>query len=207
MKDLVLYVHGKGGSANEADFYRPLFPECDVVGLAYTAGTPWDAEKELRAAIEPLRGKYGNITLIANSIGAFFSMCAGLDAFLHRAYFISPVADMERLITDMMQFANVTEQDLRERGEIVTPFGETLSWRYLQYVRTHPVRWNAPTYILYGENDALVPPETVKSFSDSHNARLTVMKNGEHWFHTEEQMRFLAAWLRRCETEACTYNP
>ena len=84
MKDLVLYVPGKGGSANEADFYRPLFPECDVVGLAYTAETPWEAETELRAVIEPLRGKYGNITLIANSIGAFFSMCAGLDEFLYR---------------------------------------------------------------------------------------------------------------------------
>ena len=27
----VLYVHGKGGSAAEADFYEGIFPDCDVV--------------------------------------------------------------------------------------------------------------------------------------------------------------------------------
>ena len=25
--------------------------------------------------------------------------------------------------------------------------------------------------------------------------RLTVMENGEHWFHTEEQMKFLDEWI------------
>lgn len=29
-----------------------------------------------------------------------------------------------------------------------------------------------------------------------HNAQLTVMQNGEHWFHTEEQMRFLDNWIK-----------
>lgn len=28
---------------------------------------------------------------------------------------------------------------------------------------------------------------------------LTIMKNGEHWFHTEEQMQFLDAWIKRLE--------
>ncbi len=31
----------------------------------------------------------------------------------------------------------------------------------------------------------------MSSFAKKHNARLTVMENGEHWFHTEEQMKFL----------------
>ena len=34
-KAVVLYVHGKGGSAAEAEHYRPLFPEADVVGFDY----------------------------------------------------------------------------------------------------------------------------------------------------------------------------
>ncbi len=25
---------------------------------------------------------------------------------------------------------------------------------------------------------------------------LTIMKNGEHWFHTEEQMKFLDSWIK-----------
>ncbi len=27
-------------------------------------------------------------------------------------------------------------------------------------------------------------------------ATLTVMKGGEHWFHTEEEMNFLDEWIR-----------
>ena len=29
-----------------------------------------------------------------------------------------------------------------------------------------------------------------------HQVSLTVMEGGEHWFHTEEQMRFLDEWIR-----------
>lgn len=60
---------------------------------------------------------------------------------------------MERLIRDMMRWAGVTEERLKMEGVIVTPFGEKLSWDYLCYVREHPVQWNAPTCILYGEKD------------------------------------------------------
>mgnify|MGYP000420930566 CR=1 FL=1 len=54
-------------------------------------------------------------------------------------YLISPVVDMERLIGNMMQWAGVTEQELAEKQEIPTQFGETLSMQYLRYVREHPV--------------------------------------------------------------------
>ena len=40
---VVLYVHGKGGSAAEAEFYECIFPECDVVGFDYKAETPWES--------------------------------------------------------------------------------------------------------------------------------------------------------------------
>ena len=36
------------------------------------------------------------------------------------AYFISPIVDMEKLITNMMQWANVTEQELESEGVIHT---------------------------------------------------------------------------------------
>ena len=35
----------------------------------------------------------------------------------------------------------------------------------------------------------------MSSFAKKHNARLTVMENGEHWFHIEEQMKFLDEWV------------
>ena len=48
MKELVLYIHGKDGCAGESEHYKPLFPECEVVGLDYQTFTPWETGKELR---------------------------------------------------------------------------------------------------------------------------------------------------------------
>ncbi len=91
----------------------------------------------------------------------------------------------------------MTEDKLKEKGMIHTSLGEDLSWDYLCYVREHPVKWSVPTAILYGKNDALTSYETISAFAKKHNAKLTVMENGEHWFHTEEQMQFLDNWIRR----------
>ena len=191
----ILYIHGKNGSAAECEHYKPLFPECEVIGLDYQTFTPWETGAEIRFAIEILKSEYDNIILIANSIGAFFSMNAGIDPVIKKAYFISPIVDMERLIADMVAWANVTEDELKEKGIIHTSFGEDLSWEYLIYVREHPIKWNAPTAILYGSKDNLTSFETISAFAEKHNAKLTVMENGEHWFHTEEQMRFLDDWI------------
>ncbi len=196
-KDLVLCIHGKGGSAAESAHYAPLFPACEVVGLDYKTFTPWETGREIREAVEPLYRAGRSITLIANSIGAYFSMCAGIDAMLRRAFFISPIVDMERLIRSMMDRAGVTEEKLRSRGVIPTPFGENLSWAYLRYVRSHPVSWNVPTEILYGSADELTDRETIAAFAAAHRAGLTVMDGGAHWFHTPEQMAFLDDWIRR----------
>ena len=193
----ILYIHGKNGSATECEHYKPLFPECDVIGLDYQTFTPWEAGAEIRSAVEKLKSEYDNIILIANSIGAFFSMNAGIDPVIKKAYFISPIVDMERLIADMVAWANVTEDELKEKGIIHTSFGEDLSWEYLSYVREHPIKWNAPTAILYGIKDNLTSFETISAFAEKHNAKLTVMENGEHWFHTEEQMRFLDDWIAK----------
>ena len=200
MKNLVLYIHGKGGNAAESEHYRPLFPGSEVIGLDYRTFTPWETGKEIRGAVERLKHEYENITLIANSIGAFFCMHAGIDRLIGTAYFISPVVDLERLILDMMHRANVTEEQLQAEGVIATDFGEALSWDYLCYVREHPVRWSAPTEILYGSRDNLTAYETIAAFADRHNARLTVMEGGEHWFHTAPQMRFLDDWITGGET-------
>ena len=126
-------------------------------------------------------------------------MNAGIDHLLRKAYFISPIVDMEKLITDMMQWANITEAELKHKGTIHTAFGEDLSWEYLCYVRNHPIDWMVPTKILYGSRDNLTSLETISDFAEKHSATLTVMESGKHWFHTEAQMRFLDEWIRSCE--------
>jgi len=38
--------------------------------------------------------------------------------------------------------------------------------------------------------------EAVERFVTAHDAALTVMENGEHWFHTPEQLVVLRVWER-----------
>ena len=76
MKELILYIHGKDGCAGESEHYKLLFPECIVIGLDYQTFTPWETGKEIREAVMKLNAKYDSIVLIANSIGAYFSMHA-----------------------------------------------------------------------------------------------------------------------------------
>lgn len=120
-----------------------------------------------------------------------------IDSLIDKAYFISPIVNMEKLIMDMMKGANVNEKILKEKVEISTSFNETLSYPYLIYVREHPLKWSVPTYIVYGENDHLTSLSTIKEFSKKTNSKLTIMKDGEHFFHTEEEMKFIDDWLGR----------
>ena len=196
MKKLVIYVHGKGGTAEEAKHYQPLFAESDVIGFDYKSQNPWEAKIEFSDFYDLHSKEYNSVILVANSIGAFFSMNALAEKKISKALFISPVVNMERLIMDMMIWSNVTEEELCRKKEISTGFGETLSWEYLCYVRKHPIKWNIPTCILYGANDNLTSLETVSEFAEQIGASLTIMNDGEHWFHTNEQMEFLDNWIR-----------
>ena len=195
MKHIMIYVYGKGGSAAEAEHYKALFPEAEVLGFDYRAQTPWEAKAEFPQFFEKQRKQCDRLTLAANSIGAFFSMSSLDETLIDRAYFISPVVDMKNLIENIMLWTGVSERELAEKQEIPTQFGETLSWAYLTYVREHPVLWQVPTRILYGAHDNLTSLETIRAFAEKTGAELTVMPDGEHWFHTEWQMQFLDQWI------------
>ena len=166
-----------------------------MIGLDYQTFTPWETGKEIRAFVENMKSQYETIILIANSIGVFFCLNADIDSLIERAFFISPIVDMEKLIVSMMAAENITEDELRQRRVVRTSSGEDLSWEYLRYVRDHPVRWTAPTAVLCGRNDTLTSFETITAFADKCDAKVTVMENGGHWFHSEEQMRFLDEWI------------
>ena len=195
MENLIVYVHGKNGTADEALHYKPLFPSYDVIGIDYKTSTPWECGAEIRNQLTSLRTRYKRIVLIGNSIGAFFSMSAGLDNLVSEAFFISPVVNMEMLIRKMMTFAGVSEAELEEKKIIHTSFGEDLSFEYYSYVKSHPLSISIPIHILYGSNDNIISSDMIDDFVQRHHAFLTVMDNGEHWFHTEEQQEFLDKWL------------
>ena len=153
MRRMILYVHGMGGNCKEAEHYKKSCPGFEVVGVDYDNYLSWIAEHNIRVAYEEARKSCNDIYVIANSIGAYFVMHSLRDCVIQKALFISPVLDMEKVITDMMSRAHVSEKDLREKEEIIMSSGEILSWKYLCFVRDNPIAWSIPTEILYAENE------------------------------------------------------
>lgn len=201
-----LYVHGKRGCKEEA---LPFAEQADAMGYQVMAIDlpehgerkngeekllPWIAVPEIQAAYTYAACRWKHVCLYAVSIGAWLSLEALQQADLERVLLVSPVVDMEELITSMMQWANVTEPQLKEAGEIPTDFGETLSWLYLCWVREHPYRWNAPTEVLCGDQDDLTPYHAIEQFRQKCGAHLTIVEGGAHWFHTPLQLVVLREW-------------
>ena len=197
MKNVVIYVHGKGGNAEEANHYKQFFDDnFEIIGFDYKSLNPWDAKIEFINYFNSIISKYNKIYLIANSIGAYFSLISLSDMPIEKAMLISPVVDMERIILNMMKCENITEDELILKKEIETSFGESLSWQYLSYVRKNTIHWDIPTNILFADNDNITSVDTMTNFANKINANLTTMRDGEHWFHTEEQMAFLDNWFK-----------
>lgn len=48
--------------------------------------------------------------------------------------------------------------------------------------------------------------DTIKAFVETAGADLTVMENGGHRFHTEEQMAFLDSWISSYIWVTCKSN-
>ncbi len=206
-----LFIHGKDGCKEDAAGFAETAIQAgwQVLGIdlpehgARKSGgvemLPWNVVPELQSVIAYAKQHWNNIAVCANSIGAWFSMLSFAGEPIEKCLFVSPILDMEKLIQNMMLWAQVSDEQLEKEGQIQTAFGETLSWEYLSYVRSHPItNWNAPTSILYADHDHVTDRATVDDFVKRHHAKLNVMENGEHWFHTPEQLAFLKYWT---ETE------
>lgn len=151
---------------------------------------------DLKQIIEYAKANYNEINIWACSIGAYFSLLAYKDEDLKQCLFLSPVVNMKIIIENMMLWSNTTEKELNEKQEIKTDFGQTLYWDYYLYVKENPItNWNKKTYILYGNKDNMQNESIIKNFSNEFNCDLTILKNGEHYFHTEEQLNFYNDWL------------
>ena len=201
-----LYVHGKNGCKEEAERFAGTacaagwqvlaidLPEHGARKNSPEQLLPWVVLPELQLVYQYAKFHWRTVSLRATSIGAWLSMLALSEKELKQALFVSPVVDMENLIGKMMQWANVTEAQLEQAGEIPTNFGETLSWRYLCWVREHPLHWHGRTQVLYGDRDALTSRTLIERFRQESGAHLTIMEGGEHWFHTPVQMAAVQMW-------------
>lgn len=193
MKRIILYIHGKGGSKEEASFYQSFLKE-EVVGIDYDGTYPWIAKKDILNAYHKY-AKDNEIIIIANSVGAYFTMLALQEIKAKQVFFISPMVDMEKIILNLMKAANVSMEELKEKKIIETSFDEPLSWDYLEYVKNHPLSFHNKIEVLYGDRDFLVDRNTMETFAQNHHVHLTIMKDGEHWFHQEDQLAFLKNWV------------
>ena len=97
--NLVLYIHGKGGSPAESKHYKSLFPEYHVIGLDYQTFTPWATGKEIHTAVSKFKNEYKKIILIANSIGAFFCMNADISEWIDKM--TSPIIQLGKNFGNM----------------------------------------------------------------------------------------------------------
>lgn len=129
-------------------------------------------------------------------MGVYFSLLAYKDENIKQCLFLSPVINMKIIIDNMMLWSNTTEKDLKEKQEIKTDFGQTLYWDYYLYVKENPItNWSKETFILYGSNDNMQEQNLIQEFSNNFNCELSVLENGEHYFHTKEQLSYYKDWL------------
>ena len=201
-----LYIHGKNGCKEEAERFANTACACGWQVLAIDLPehgsrkngpeklVPWVVIPELQAVYARMQPVWPHIRLYGVSIGAWLAMQALQAEKLEKAMLVSPVVDMEALITKMMQWAGVTEEQLQQAGNIPTSFGEILSWTYLCWVREHPLRWKSPTQVLCGDQDNLIFRTELEQFRQQSGAHLTIMEGGEHWFRTPLQLAVLQSW-------------
>ena len=157
--------------------------------------------KDLKQIIEYAKKNYQEINIWACSMGAYFSLLAYKNENIKQCIFLSPVVDMKVIIDNMMLWSNTTEEKLKEKQEIKTDCGQTLYWDYYEYVKNNPItNWNKKTFVLYGNKDNLQDENIIKDFCNKFNCSLLIFENGEHFFHTEEQLKFYENWIDKTIT-------
>jgi uncharacterized protein len=207
-KRAFLYVHGKNSRKEDAESFAEIVTRKNYQVISFDL--PQHGERidkdypcnvqngvhDLSKIYNAIKDNFNDISLFACSLGAYFSLVAYRELYFSKCLFLSPILDMERLIKNMMLWSNVTEEQLEREKEIETAFGEKLSWDYYQFVKANRIiKWNSPTSILYGENDNLTEREVLESFAGRFNCKVEIMKDGEHYFHTPEQLKVLANWI------------
>ena len=152
--------------------------------------------RELSNVLHFAQRQAEHISVFGCSMGAYFSILAYGNELIDRAWFLSPVTDMERIIHNIMGYCKITEKEFEELQTIENPI-ETLYWDYYCFVKAHPiVSWKHPTHILRGETDTLCEREFVTDFANRFGCEFVEQKGGEHWFHTPDELDYFRSWLK-----------
>ena len=189
-----VYIHGLYGNSEEINFYSFLANKYDVIGLDYEDGNPWEVKDKIIHEFSKISKRYKNVYLIANSIGAFYAYRYLSSFKIKKAFFISPLVNMRKIIDKMMKKNGITLEKFKNEKIIVLENGQTISFDFYQSLNNED-RWDVKTHILYGQKDKLVNHEEIINFASSHNCSLTILKNGNHYFHTPRQLKYIKKWI------------
>lgn len=209
--NLFLAVHGNQSSKTDVPIvilaeeatalgYQVLSFDLPEHGDRKEEGVPCNARHcvaDLKTVLAFAKPRFDSIRLMANSMGAYFSLLAFPDELLRQALFLSPVVDMEQIIQNMMKWFDISEQRLQVEQKIKTPTGQTLYWDDYQYIKSCPItKWSVPTSILYGGRDEICAEESILAFARRFGCSVEKAQNSEHYFHTEEDLNRYRNWLR-----------
>jgi len=174
-----LYVHGNGGSKEEAHAFAEVAVPLgyQVIGIDLPVMEwPEKVLSILEEVKQYLKANYKTISIRANSIGSWYSLMAFEGEEIEQALLVSPLLDMKTFIECMEQ-----------RDEA-----------YYEWVVNHPItKWSAETYILRPAVDLVVNEKVYQSFLSTHNCQVEIVDGGEHWFHTPEQLAVLSQWEKK----------
>ena len=174
-----LFVHGMHGQKEEALAFAEVAVQkgYQVLGIDLPVERkPWEVLPLLNEVRDYLYLNWKSVSIRANSIGSWFSLLAFQGKEVEKALFVSPLLDMKKFIE---------KQPSREDD-------------YYEWVINNPITcWKAPTYILRPEVDLVVSETVGCDFIRRHKCQVSIMPDGEHWFHTPEQLAFLKTWEER----------
>ena len=87
MKKAVIYIHGKGGSIDEANHYKKILnDDYEVIGFNYKPELPWQAKAEFQKNFDFIIPKYDKILLkdnFANKINADLTVLDNGEHWFH----------------------------------------------------------------------------------------------------------------------------
>ena len=158
------------------------------------AFTPMDASPEVRAFAQLARSQSTEVSLLANSIGAYFSLCDTPAGTFEHAWLVSPLLDLEYYIRDIMAEYSVTDERLEAQTVIDTPRG-VLERPYLRFVEEHPAQLNAPSWIIRGDQDEMVPLDTLSRFVGAPGVELVQVEGGQHFLGQPPHIDTVVAWF------------
>lgn len=208
----IIAVHGNMSSKTDAPIeilaetalrydYQVLSFDLPEHGDRKNESTPCKIQcciNDLAAVMRYARARWNRCSLFANSMGAYFSLLAYQNEPLEKAWFLSPVVDMQDILETMMAWSHITEKQLEKERVVCTPAGQNLYWDDYCYVREYPIRrWNVPTNILYGDKDDLCKIDILSRFCEQFPCTLEIARDAVHYFHTEDQLQLLRTWLEK----------